>query len=850
MLTEIQLKSSRKTKINEWVEKLMSTIIEIPESKAKPISDTSKLDAAGVECPFSQPVGKDDKNKFIFKHPESIHIVGSWSLELVTRVDPSLDLLVVMPPASLKKEDYKDYLYHRKRALYLSHIAAHLKSNPLIASLQFSSVDNERPVLLLEPSGKLNGRIRIRLMVVPPADYFPAERLQADQNCVDGKASAVYKSGILADQLALQIHEDTQNQLSTMKNVKDACLLLRVWARQRQMDVSGGWFILTQFVRYLIEQKKIRAGTSPYQVLRSVWLHLARSDWTNQGIRLGKPSDSSVADSLAHFSVVFLDSSGSLNFCARMASATFDWWRWEAHLAVGLLNQTSSNSFASLFITPKPFALSFDNVLVIRKAKEGIAEQIRSCLTRGLGSRIKLLAANPLPVESWAVDSVSELEQKLAIGFIWNAPDAWEVLDKGPAADSAESEEFRRFWGKKSELRRFQDGYVCEAVHWAASNWSERRLICKQIVSYLLEQQLQVTDFHYIADQLDRVLSVPKLEHADAYGTGEEATQKAVEASDSLAKKLRNLDELPLVITQIQSIAPALRHAETFPPLPDIPQGSYKMMERASGTLRPTQEMTPLFQPSMTVVLTLETSGKWPDDYEAVRRVKTAFYIQLAERWGRQFEATAKAFTDHVLILHCGFVFKLIIGYQREVALLKREVTEAGLVKFRDNPRSIELEKVINILPRVSSALRGLQAEQPAFSTAVRMAKRWIAAQMLLDYVPEEAVELMVASLFIDSGMYGHVVATQTTAISSSAASAAATATKCSVDWIGPSNPQVRIKKIHEFLFSGTNLLIQYLHELLTGGVPALPSTDRLPRLAQSAAVHQLQWPDVSGGTA
>ena len=41
--------------------------------------------------------------------------------------------------------------------------------------------------------------------------------------------------------------------------------------------------------------------------------------------------------------------------------------------------------------------------------------------------------------------------------------------------------------------------------------------------------------------------------------------------------------------------------------------------------------------------------------------------------------------------------------------------------------------------------------------------------------------------------------------------------------------------------------MIQYLHELLTGGVPALPSTDRLPRLAQSAAVHQLQWPDVLG---
>jgi hypothetical protein len=64
-------------------------------------------------------------------------------------------------------------------------------------------------------------------------------------------------------------------------------------------------------------------------------------------------------------------------------------------------------------------------------------------------------------------------------------------------------------------------------------------LICKQIVSYLFEQQLQLTDCLHIADQLEPVLSVPKLEHADAHGTGEEATPKAVEVSDSLAKKLR-----------------------------------------------------------------------------------------------------------------------------------------------------------------------------------------------------------------------------------------------------------------------------------------------------------------------
>lgn len=48
--------------------------------------------------------------------------------------------------------------------------------------------------------------------------------------------------------------------------------------------------------------------------------------------------------------------------------------------------------------------------------------------------------------------------QKLRFGLIMNPEYAFDILDKGPQSNLPEAEDFRKFWGAKSELRRFQDG--------------------------------------------------------------------------------------------------------------------------------------------------------------------------------------------------------------------------------------------------------------------------------------------------------------------------------------------------------------------------------------------------------
>ena len=48
------------------------------------------------------------------------------------------------------------------------------------------------------------------------------------------------------------------------------------------------------------------------------------------------------------------------------------------------------------------------------------------------------------------------------------------------------------------------------------------------------------------------------------------------------------------------------------------------------------------------MVCLLEGSGKWPEDVEAVRRMKAAFYIQLSQALENTAGSLVQAYTDHV----------------------------------------------------------------------------------------------------------------------------------------------------------------------------------------------------------
>lgn len=64
------------------------------------------------------------------------------------------------------------------------------------------------------------------------------------------------------------------------------------------------------------------------------------------------------------------------------------------------------------------------------------------------------------------------------------------AVDIGPPADQkAQAADYRRFWGERSELRRFKDGQIAESVVWEA-NAGSRHTIPDRIIAYILERHL------------------------------------------------------------------------------------------------------------------------------------------------------------------------------------------------------------------------------------------------------------------------------------------------------------------------------------------------------------------------
>lgn len=92
--------------------------------------------------------------------------------------------------------------------------------------------------------------------------------------------------------------------------------------------------------------------------------------------------------------------------------------------------------------------------------------------------------------------------------------------------------------------------------------------------------------------------------------------------------------------------------------------------------------------------------------------------------------------------------FRISVGQTGEIAILKLNKTNRGLIKFLDNDESQTAHKKMIAKPLFASLVKGLQQDHPIFGLAVRLVKKWLETQMISLYFEEEAIELIVAHIF------------------------------------------------------------------------------------------------------
>ncbi|KAG8456873.1 hypothetical protein GDO86_002603 [Hymenochirus boettgeri] len=794
LLEEVKLKEKRRKNIDLFLHEVNSLLSDIPETQQRDLVDQSWLPKS-VKVPFLQ-IPYDVKGKFRFISPSSVKVVGSYLLGTCIKPEISVDLAVTMPQEILQAKDNLNQRYLRKRALYLAYIAAHLVKNQIFSSVKFTYMNSNhfKPILLLRPQGKDEKLVTVRLHVCPPPGFFKLSRFYPDKNNVrtewyteqQSDAEGIsdpptphYNNAILSD-LTMEHHlHHLSSCVADFPGMKDGIAILKVWLHQRQLDKGHGCFngfLVSMLVAYLLSKNKINKVMSGYQVLRNTLQFLATTDWATNGITMSKSTGTSLpalSDFHQAFEVVFVDPLGVVNLCADMTACKYKQVQFESMESLKVLDDTTCDGFHLLLMVPKPFIRTFDHVFHLTQVTklQGTCKKMKllnelldrggdyvatalpyvlTLLARGLGPRVSLLSHSLPQRPEWDVGQEPAKHKDiglLSFGLLLNPEFFTSILDKGPAADSPEASDFQKFWGEKSELRRFQDGSICEAVVWPGSTLREKRRVPELIAKYLLPLHADIPEssISCAGNLLDSVLCRVK-----ESGTGEERSVSVIQSYDDLSRKLWNLDDLPLTVTSVQGTHPCLRYTDVFPPLPVKPEwSSYQLLKDKKCLVPLPEKPSPAYVSPVKVICHMEGSGKWPQDKDAIKRVKAAFQIRLAEVLMAQHQLPCKASATHTDVYKDGYVFRIQVAYHRESQYMKEYLTPEGMLKSQDNEESLQLELETIHLPHLTSTLHGLHQQHSAFGGTSRMAKRWIHAQLLGDSFSEEGVDLLVAYLFL-----------------------------------------------------------------------------------------------------
>lgn len=207
--------------------------------------------------------------------------------------------------------------------------------------------------------------------------------------------------------------------------------------------------------------------------------------------------------------------------------------------------------------------------------------------------------------------------------------------------------------------------------------------------------------FH-VGPKLEDVLRLPKAidEHV-SYSTGESTCGLAEQAYDDFCGQLRTLD-VNLSVTGFACSSPFIAHSQTFPRR----HVDSQLPKSKSYTLAHVADPIEVF-------VSLERSGKWPNDLESVECLKRGFHLHMMKQLHKRGFAAINTAT-HLLVAVKGWVFAAQVTYQGEVALLRQidaaeeeEEDKEETEGLKDTPASIERQIATMISPRIVSALSG-----------------------------------------------------------------------------------------------------------------------------------------------
>ncbi|CEP14637.1 hypothetical protein [Parasitella parasitica] len=807
LLAEVAVNYEKHKALEKALHHLKAIFDSIPDGKQLKLHEFAQdmLKKSKIVTPFPDPQPtKEALHTFAFLKPASVHLVGGYGLKSIARAKAgfNVDVAVEMPSAIFQEKDYANYRYHHKRACYLAVLAKAIRSSASGKKFQieFSTMngDARRPILLVKPTGDKSDvdfsktKCVIRILPSVSADVFPIHRLAPGKSCVKpAEATPHYNASLLMDTSYTGNLAFLYQHSKASPEFKHAIVLARTWLHQRFHNTSLGFtpFVFAMLTAYLIQGnpdgsgKKLSASHSSYQLLRGTLDFIATHDFATTPVFLGqndKP-EFSAAEFQAHYDVAIVDPSGTLNLTASMTASGLAQLQHEAKLAMSYFNDPTDRFDALFLKNVNDTKFKFDNVVRIpftgEEAVNGFDEaakadyhshlpwfvaRVGTVLKRGLTNRVDLVAVQHTESQaSWALNKAAGQKPDsfvVTVGLLLNPDNAPRLVDQGPDSSNDEAvAEFRAFWGNKSELRRFKDGAIVESVVWQTQGYENRSLIVQKIVLYLLQLHLKIeaSQLVYWAGQLYSYLNLSKHVPENLFSPELKTSgfQPVMQAFQQFSKQLRQVDDaLPLLITNVYPAHANLRYTAVTLPHPV----DFNNMVQYPTTTR--------YFDAIDVVVQIERSAKFPDDLTVLQKVKHAFYLKMGSELKTRFDVDAVVVDDvreknplairgYLDVYYFGYLFRCHICLEQEATLLDKITDAKTTTQLYKGLAAEALEKFkyqLRYKPTHTFYVQAMCAKYTAYSSTVRLVKRWFGAHLLSPHVADEMVELLVAHVFLE----------------------------------------------------------------------------------------------------
>jgi hypothetical protein len=430
------------------------------------------------------------------------------------------------------------------------------------------------------------------------------------------------------------------------------------------------------------------------------------------------------------------------------------------------------------------------------------SEKVKSIVERALGNRIIVgncfthfqgaengeNANTKKSIKNYSIVPCSSSESGptfiISFGYLVHKENFGRKVEKGPALVNEEDFDkyqnylselsaFKKFWGDKSELRRFKDGSIVESVVWEP-NVSNQQVsnpygIIDEVVKYILQLHLPVdacdistiAPVYHLTTQISfhqEILSDSSsdLQTPQKLLTGMSRNQLYLQLTQSFDELkgiiINQLKNVPLAIDNLLPVSAEFRQTSFLLPQKhpflqyqfvkeNLENSNFvrdnirgKFLRDYNGKVLPSN-VSPLL-----VFCKFESSSKWPKDGVAIQKCKSAFMLKVKHELKKQFDIESILHENALDVVFNGYLFRLIpfasIENER-IVLLSQEIAHHAGDNISEQGSTISdyIVPLANrnwIIPSAhQNSIKAIQLEFPVYGETVQLFTFWLGKHQL-----------------------------------------------------------------------------------------------------------------------